>query len=394
MRTIRSVGLAVVAALASFACSGDGAEHGRATTAQGLAGTDRPGVARDTGENRVTLSEEAYQTAGIQVEVVGQEGSADEMQVPGHVEFDRSRVALISPRTSGRIERMAVVEGDRVQAGAPAAFLLSPAFLTAQAEFQRAVQRAERLTDTPDSGGARALAEAARRRLRLLGVADAEIARLEAGGEPADLLVLPAPFGGSIVEVQGVAGASVEPGTPIATIADLSVVTVLAEVPEGALPAVRRGQPASVNVAALPGAPVQGRVERIRDEIDPATRTVKVVIRVPNPDRALKAGMFATVRLQLGATEIASHRAAGTEDLTIPESAVVTEGEARYVFVQTGSRTFERRTIEVTSGVAGAATPGRVVVRRGIAAGERVVVRGAFVLKSELGKASFAEPEG
>jgi RND family efflux transporter MFP subunit len=342
----------------------------------------------------VTLSEEAYQTAGIQVEVVGQEGSAGEMQVPGHVEFDRSRVALISPRTSGRIERMAVVEGDRVQAGAPAAFLLSPAFLTAQAEFQRAVQRAEGLTDTPDSGGARALAEAARRRLRLLGVADAEIARLEAGGEPADLLVLPAPFGGSIVEVQGVAGASVEPGTPIATIADLSVVTVLAEVPEGALPAVRRGQPASVHVAALPGAPVQGRVERIRDEIDPATRTVKVVIRVPNPDRALKAGMFATVRLQLGATEIASHRAAGTEDLTIPESAVVTEGEARYVFVQTGSRTFERRTIEVTTGVAGAATPGRVVVRRGIAAGERVVVRGAFVLKSELGKASFAEPEG
>jgi RND family efflux transporter MFP subunit len=394
MRTIRSVGLAIVVALASYACSENGGEHKRATTAERLAGTDRPGVTSDTGEIRVTLSEQAYQTAGIQVEVVGRESSAGEMQVPGHVEFDRSRVALISPRTSGRIERMAVVEGDRVRAGAPAAFLLSPAFLTAQAEFQRAVQRAERLTDTPDAGGARALAEAARRRLRLLGVADAEIARLEAGGEPADLLVLPAPFGGSIIEVQGVAGASVEPGTPIATIADLSVVTVLAEVPEGALPAVRRGQPASVYVAALPEAPVQGRIERIRDEIDPATRTVKVVIRVPNPDRALKAGMFATVRLQLGATDIASHRAAGTGDLTIPESAVVTEGEARSVFVQTGSRTFERRTIEVTTGVTGAATPGRVVVRRGIAAGERVVVRGAFVLKSELGKARFAEPEG
>jgi RND family efflux transporter MFP subunit len=394
MRAIRSVGLVIVVALASHACSGDGGAHKRTTTAEGLAGTDRPRVASDTGEIRVTLSEQAYQTAGIQVEVVGQGGSAVEMQVPGHVEFDRSRVALISPRTSGRIERMAVVEGDRVRAGAPAAFLLSPAFLTAQAEFQRAVQRAERLADTPDAGGARALAEAARRRLRLLGVADAEIARLEAGGEPADLLVLPAPFGGSIVEVQGVAGASVEPGTPIATIADLSVVTVLAEVPEGALPAVRRGMPASVNVAALPGAPVQGRIERIHDEIDPATRTVKVVIRVPNPDHALKAGMFATVRLQLGATDISSHRTPGTGDLTIPESAVVTEGEARYVFVQTGSRTFERRTIEVPTGVAGAVTPGRVVVRRGIAAGERVVVRGAFVLKSELGKAGFAEPEG
>lgn len=387
----------IIAALPSVGCSGDGRDQKRSAAAGEQAVVDRPSVPEDTAENRVTLSEEAYQTAGIQVEEVRRDidsSIAAEIQVPGQVEFDRSRMAFISPRTSGRIERVTVIEGDRVEAGAPAAFILSPAFLTAQAEFQRAVQRAERLRDTPDAGGAQALAEAARRRLHLTGVTEAEIARLEAGGEPADLLALTAPFRGSIVEVQGVAGASIEPGAPVATIADLSIVTVLAEVPERALAAVRLGQPATVSVAALPGPPLDGRIERIRDEIDPATRTVKVVIRVPNRDRALKAGMFATVRLRVGAAGAQSQRPPAGGDVTIPESAVVTQGEARYVFVQTGSRTFERRTIEVAPEVSGAVTPGRVVVRRGIVPGERIVVRGAFVLKSELGKAKFAEPEG
>jgi hypothetical protein len=82
--------------------------------------------------------------------------------------------------------------------------------------------------------------------------------------------------------------------------------------------------------------------------------------------------------------------------VTIPDAALVTDGDARYVFVEVSPRTFERRAVEVASLVppgSAAATGGRVMVRRGVASGERVAVRGAFTLKSELAKAALAEDE-
>lgn len=264
------------------------------------------------------------------------------------------------------------------------AYLLSPALLTAQTEFVRAVQRAEQLRGTPDADGARALANAARRRLGLLGVAASEIARLEAGGEPADLLAITAPFAGSVLEVTGLVGAAAEPGTPIATLADLSVLMVVADLPERALATVHLGERATVRLAALPGAQFVGRIDRIRDQLDPTTRTLKALIRVANPGRALKAGMFATVSLQPSA------RGSG---LTIPASAVITEGEASYVFVEVGLHTYERRLVDVEPAVATGLphASDRVVIRTGLAAGEHVVTHGAFTLKSELNKSSFGE---
>ena len=348
-------------------------------------------------ENRVTLSEAAIGAAGILVEQVRQEawgGAAGDIEVPGQVAFDQTRIALISPRTSGRIERVAVVDGDRVRAGAPIALVLSPAFLTAQGEFTRAVQRAERLKGTADAEGARALADAAGRRLRLLGVPETEIARLGGGGEPADFLVVTAPFAGSIVEVQALPGAAVEAGTPIAKIADLSVVTVVVDLPERALPGVRPGQRAVVRLVALPGTELEGRIERIRDELDPATRTVKALIRVPNSDRRLKAGMFATVTLAISEPAARERDTGGGAGLlTVPASAVVADGEARYVFVEIGMRTYERRVVVIEPPTsAGLPRPNaRAVVRDGLVAGDRVVTHGAFTLKSELAKSSFGE---
>ncbi len=375
MRLImKRLGLLVLAGFA--ACSRGRSDEGSASAAQ------------DTGVGeRVTLSEAAYRTAGIAVEEVRLDTGVHAgggIEVPGQVEFDRTRIALLSPRTAGRIERVVVVEGDRVAAGAPVAYLLSPALLTAQTEFVRAVQRAEQLRGTPDADGARALANAARRRLGLLGVAASEIARLEAGGEPADLLAITAPFAGSVLEVTGLVGAAAEPGTPIATLADLSVLMVVADLPERALATVHLGERATVRLAALPGAQFVGRIDRIRDQLDPTTRTLKALIRVANPGRALKAGMFATVSLQTSA------RGSG---LTIPASAVITEGEASYVFVEVGLHTYERRLVDVEPAVATGLphASDRVVIRTGLAAGEHVVTHGAFTLKSELNKSSFGE---
>lgn len=348
----------------------------------------------------VTLTEASLATAQIQIQPVTIGAAAlatPGLDVPAQVEFDPRRVAVVSPRTDGRIERLTVVEGDRVSAGQVLALLNSREFLVAQSDLQQATRRAALLAGGPDAAGASALVQAARRRLALLGVSDTEIARVEGGGEAGLYLPLAAPFNGSVVRAHMLTGQAVRSGDPLFTVADLSVVDVIAEVPERSLPMVRVGQGASVILAAFPAEPFGGRVERLRDELNPETRTVRAVIHVSNTNGRLRPGMFASVRLSVAGNAYTPLRARGELDpvmLTIPESAVVTDGEKRYVFVQIAPRTYERREVQI----APLAPPGSsvvnsdfVLVRAGLNAGEQVVTRGAFTLKSELAKAGLGE---
>lgn len=352
--------------------------------------------------DRVTLSAAAYATAGITVDTVrwtSAAGPSDGLEVPAQVELDPARVALISPRTAGRIERLSVVVGDRVGAGQPVGYLSSPDFVTAETEFLQATRRAARLAGTADAEGTAAIARAARQRLELLGVPASEIGRLEAGATPATLLPIVAPFGGSIIEGMALAGSAVQAGSPLFQLADLSVVNAIAQVPERALPVVHERQEASVSVAAFPTLHFAGRVTRLLSGLDSITRTVKAVVRVPNATRQLRPGMFATVRLrvQAGAAAFSSGSPGGAATLiTIPESAVIVRGQDRYVFVLVGPRTFERRPVTAGSLAppgSAAESGGRVIIQSGLAAGDLVVVTGAFTLQSELGKSQLGGDE-
>jgi RND family efflux transporter MFP subunit len=364
-------------AFATPACSGRDA--GEMTDAHEAEEAEH---AEDTGV--VTLTEAAWSNAGIEVaEVLVLEvpaSGAAGIVVPGQVAFDPERVALVSPRTSGRIESLHAVEGDQVAAGQVVARILSPAFLTAQNDYRQAAHRAELLAGTPDEAEGRALADAARRRLSLLGAVDSVIDRLARGEAPLDLLPIEAPFAGSIVEAHALTGAAVEPGSSLFTLADLSVVNVAAEVPERSLSLVRLGATAEVHLAAYPDRRVHGTVARISQELDPQTRTVRAILRLANPQRLLRPGMYATVHLGADADGERVSRP------VLPEAAVVTDGADRWVFVETGERTFERRAVEVEP-LGG----GQVMVRSGVTGGERVAVRGAFTLKAELAKGEFGE---
>lgn len=357
----------------------------------------------DKGEaGPVKLTQEAFATAQIQVEPARLGTAAQTspgLEVPGQVEFDPRRVAIISARTAGRIERLAAVEGDRVNGGQVVAMLNSKEFLTAENDLQLAVRRAALLSGGPDAQGAAALVQAARRRLTLLGVPASEIARVERGGEPALYLPIVGPFSGSISKAHVMAGQAVEAGEPIFTIADPSAVDVIAEVPERSVPMIRVGQAASVTLAALPTIPFGGTVERIRSELTAETRTVRAIIHVSNSTGQLRPGMFAMVRLAVPSSAYPERRVAGESTsrevlLTIPEAAVVTDGDRRFVFVQIAPLTFERREVQTAplappgSSVANSAY---LLVRGGLKAGEQVVTRGAFTLKSELAKAGLGE---
>ena len=350
--------------------------------------SDRPPVPAGS----VVLSPTAMASAEIRVEPVGVaelRTAPRALEVPGQVEFDPSRVAVVSPRAAGRLERMSAVPGERVESGEPVAWVNSPPYVAAQSDLVQAARRALLLEGTPDEEGARALLNAARQRLLLLGGTEAEIARLLEGSDPAVLLPVRASFAGTILEALTVPGIAVEAGTPIYRIADLSEVHVMAQVPERALPEVRPGMPAEVTVLAYSGRRFAGRVTRILEELEPQTRTGRVVVRVANPGHALKAGMFATVRIA-GPGENAPGSA---PVLLVPAQAVLTEGGQRFVFVEVAPCTFQKRVVQVASLPASSAPSEKVAIASGLSAGEGVVVHGAIVLRSELARGSLVDPD-
>lgn len=400
MIEIRVVGRAVLLAAVGLwiaACGGERGAEGRPAEVVGAApGREDPIPATDSLTSRVTLTAAAAAEAGIKTDSARGADPAVEgglTEVPGQVVADPNRIALISPRGSGRLERLTAVVGDRVAAGQVVAWVMSPEFLTAQADFRQASRRAALLAASPDSTGARALAAAARGRLKLFGIPDAELDALERGGEPSGLLPVSAPFSGSLVESMTMAGASVQAGSPIFRLIDLREVDIAANVPEPLLPGLRIGQRAAATLPAYPDSRFEGRIERIKDELDPSTRTVEALIHVANPGGVLRPGMFAQVQLQIRPPFQAGSEA--TVAVVVPASAIISDGARRYLFVEVAPLTFERRGITLGGSEVrfGALGTGVVFVQGDVRAGERVVTAGAFTLKSELAKAGFAEEE-
>lgn len=378
--TDRRICIALVLLL--LACGGGAkeAEHGQDAHAEDA----------HAGDGSITLTAAAIKNAGIELAVASRATGAVSAAIdaPGQVEADPSRIAFVSSRAAGRLERLAAVIGDRVDAGQVVAWVQSPAFTTAQHDYQLAVRRETAIGMTADSSGARALRQAAEDRLKLLGVADAGITALRRGDAPAPLLAVTAPFAGSLVEGLMLAGAAVEPGTPIFRLIDLRELDIAADVAEQQLPLLRIGQDATVLVPAYPDLRITGRVERIKDELDPTTRTIEALIHVRNPNGVLRPGMFARVRV--GST---APIAATSGAVVVPASALLSDAGQQYLFVAKDSLSFERRDVRLASADArfGAIGAASVVIEEGLQDGERVVVKGAFILKSELAKAGLGD---
>jgi membrane fusion protein, copper/silver efflux system len=152
------------------------------------------------------------------------------------------------------------------------------------------------------------------------------------------------------------------------TLADLSTVWVLADVFEYEAAGVRLGQGAGFTLEALPGRVFYGRVSYILPQVDPGTRTLKVRIALENPGGALKPDMYGQVELRTG----------GARRLVVPQSAVLDSGDRQTVFVDRGNGNFEPRAVKT-----GQQADDRVEILSGLAAGERIVTSGNFLLDSE-----------
>jgi Cu(I)/Ag(I) efflux system membrane fusion protein len=287
----------------------------------------------------------------------------------GSVGWDETQLVDVSLKVSGWVRDLyADALGARVAAGDPLFTVYSPALQAAQVEYLDALRAraAAHTTTVPDR--ADALVRASRARLRLWDLASADIAALEARGEPLEAVPIRARASGYLIEKNLVAGGAFEPGTRLFRIAKLDRVWINAQVFESDAPWLRVGAVAIVRAPGLPGGGLEARVAYVQPTLDAGTRTARARLELANDELALRPDMWVEVELpvDLGAR------------LQIPASALIHAGARSVVFVDRGAGRLEPREIET-----GASSSDAVEVVSGLSEGERVVAAGNFLIAAE-----------
>jgi Cu(I)/Ag(I) efflux system membrane fusion protein len=310
----------------------------------------------------IELPTEQLEALGVQFEPVEVRPLNNPVRAVATVVADESRIAHVHTRVAGWLEELYVnTTGQSVRAGQPLAAIFSQELYSSQNEYLSALRRAA-------SGPASAVLDAARTRLEVLGMSDAEIARLEKSGEARRLVTITAPRSGVVLNRGVSAGTAVDPATEIVTLADLSQVWVIAEVAEADAAQVRAGATATLSFPTSGRAAFAAKVEFIYPTLTERTRTVRVRLPVPNEDGTLRPGMYGS----------AEFLPVARDALTVARDAVIDTGESQHVFVHKSENVLEPRKVKV-----GARLADRVEILEGLAPGDHVVTTGVFLIDSE-----------
>ncbi len=371
---------ALAAGLVVAGCSGKTAADppgGAAGAAAASAVRANSGEAAASGEIVVPSDAPGVRVAAVRAETV-----PDYLTVAGRIQPDPTRVVRVFPPASGRLATLAVKPGDRVQQGQTIATLQSSDVAGARADYQKAridneraehaFQRAAILYENQvlaekEYQEAKADVETSRselartlQRVRMLG-ADAD--------GSSDRIELKAPRAGVVIDVAASPGElsrSLDNASPVCTIADLATVWAVGDVYEKDLAAFRVHAPATISAAAWPDAEWRGEVSSLSDTVDPASRTLKLRVVLPNADRRLKPEMFVSIRV-LRST---------SSKIVVPASAVVHEDGRTWVLVRQSGQRYRRQDVTL-----GRTFEQGVEIASGLTAGDVLVVEGASLLR-------------
>lgn len=320
-------------------------------------------------------------------------------RLAGRIAWDEDATVRVYAPVAGRVLAVTAALGATLEREAPLARLDSPDYGQAQADARKA--GADLLLASRQLARARDLFEhGATARKDLEAAEDAEAAarfeqertnarlKLYGGteGEVDGLFTLRSPLAGTVVERNVNPGQEVRPDQALANapqiVAPLFVVSdpahfrLLLDAPEGELSWLHPGMAVTVRAAALPGRAFGGRIDGIADSLDPTTHMATVRGQVDNPMRLLKAEMFVTAEFTLAP-------ASGAD---VPATAVFLQGDRHFVYVEEAPGTYARRPVEVA-----AEHEGRMHLRAGVAANERIVSEGALLLEEVRKNSRAAE---
>lgn len=352
--------------------------------------SDKPGKAPDCGmdlvpiyetgvEAKANLPEGAFQISPEKQQLIGvQYGEAayrpvsKTVRAVGRLAYDETKIVRIHTRFEGWIEKVWVdFTGKLVEKGQPLISIYSPELLQTQQEFLLARRGREELAESTFRGAINAsesLFQAARKRLELWDISEAQINDLEKSGKPIKALTLYAPTEGFVLTRNAFPKQRVTPETELYAIADLSTIWVLADIYEYEAPEIKVGQTVNVTLSYYPGRTFRGKVTYIYPQLDSATRTLKVRVELPNPDFTLKPDMYANAELKIDYGK----------RLVVPQEAVLDSGSEQTIFIAHEGGYFEPRKVQL-----GAKVDNQFIVLGGLKAGERVVTSANFLVDSE-----------
>jgi len=340
----------------------------------------------------VRLAESSRDAAGIDVVKAESRPSKSLLRAMGKVLAPRPQTAIVGHAFPARIAAVHCKIGDWVEAGRPLVTLESHEVGLARSEFYKAVadlelakvnlEREQKLLESgigikknllaAEAGHkiAELNAEAAEKRLHVLGFTEQEVGQIAATHQIHPSISLFAPIAGKVIATEAVLGALVDQSTEIVTIMDPTMLWVDAEIYEKDIAKVKAGQEVELGVPAYPGEVFGGKVTYLGDVVNEETRTMTVRAEVENKEHRLKPGMFADVAILLNG---------GCRMLVVPEAAILDDGREKIVFVEENDGCYRRRKIE-TGDLDGDCRQ----VLSGVEAGEKVVVKGNYQLYSKL----------
>jgi Cu(I)/Ag(I) efflux system membrane fusion protein len=310
----------------------------------------------------VTISPRVAQNLGVRTALVVEAAMAPQVSAVGSIAFNERDQAVVQARTQGYVEKLHVrATQDRVAKGQPLVDVHFPDWVAAQEEFL-AVRNMQGRDLAP-------LVDGARQRMRQVGMSEEQIVAVEQSGRIQVRTTLYAPIGGVVTEIAVREGSAAMPGATLFRINGLSTVWANAELPESVASLVRTGMRVTARSPALPGTSLDGRVQSLVPEVNAQTRTLKARIELPNPAGKLVPGTF--VQLEFAG-------AAQAPMVTVPSEAVIQTGKRAVVMLAEEGGRFRPVDVEI-----GNESGGRTEIRRGLSAGQRVVLSGQFLIDSE-----------
>ncbi|MDH4270578.1 MAG: efflux RND transporter periplasmic adaptor subunit [Candidatus Aminicenantes bacterium] len=339
----------------------------------------------------VELSAEETRAIEIETVVAAYKPISSQLPAMGKVLAHPLRKAIVSYAFPARIAKIHVRPGDWVKEGLELVTLQSEevgeaksAYYKAIADYELAKQNSERekrlfdrgvgaqknmLTTEAELKVAEASLNAAEKKLHVLGFTEAQVKEISERHQVNPVITLFSPISGKVVQNNAVLGGMIDQATEILTIMDPSLLCVDAEIYERDIAKIRNGQPVDVSVPAYPEEKFQGKICYIGDVLKEDTRTVTVRTEVENRGNKLKPGMFANITIFL------NHQ---TQALVLPPAAILDDKDDKMVFIKRGHQFFPRL---VETGIR---DKDAVEIIAGVEAGDEVVTKGNFQLKSKL----------
>jgi cobalt-zinc-cadmium efflux system membrane fusion protein len=351
----------------------------------------------------------------IRVEPAREQTVDMNLEATGKVDFNEDRLTPVLPAYPGRVAELFANRGDSVRASQPLLVIESPDLVAAVNDLigahsavdraqtaldaaQKSAERARRLHAQEalstkdlqaaeselaqvqqDFSRAQSSLQVDRNRLALLGKSAQEIEQIEnsyknpRSTEIDRRIVIRAPIAGTVVDRKVGLGQYIKPDSPdpLYLIGDLSSVWITFDIYDKDLSRIHLGAPVEISLVGYPGRSFSSRISSISPTVDPATRAVKVRSVVPNPDGLFKPEMFARVRVG---------EAFKQKVVTVPSTAILTEGERSFVLVEESSGRFSRAEVQT-----GDEIDGNTTVERGLQMNARVVTSGVLLLSSSEG---------